>query len=95
MLPTLCQPSQQLTGGWSGKSHSRLLLKLVSFEDEPSFVFFFFFFEGCSERSKWLVYCPFNASVRFGAWKRVHSANCYSINACGLLLCLCQHSLLL
>lgn len=23
MLPTLCQPSQKLTGGWSGKTHSR------------------------------------------------------------------------
>lgn len=24
-LPTLCQPSQKLTGGWSGKTHSRLV----------------------------------------------------------------------
>lgn len=36
MLPTLCQPSQKLTGGWSGKIHSRLVSN-------------WFHFEGCGE----------------------------------------------
>lgn len=36
MLPTLCQPSQKLTSGWSGKIHSRFVSSWV-LKDEPRF----------------------------------------------------------
>lgn len=47
LLPTLCQPSQKLTGGWSGRDRSRLRL-------EPGLIQFHF--EGCTRMSchlKW------------------------------------------
>lgn len=45
LLPTLCQPSQKLTGGWSGRNRSRLRL-------EPGLIQFHF--EGCTRMSFYL-----------------------------------------